>query len=108
MIQSARSGDAPARDRTERSLKRFSSKAWLTAARLVSYLVNQLRKDARHGVTCVGSGHREEMHLIAVVTRGIILILLRLLESGRFCVMREDRKCANNLMGLKGLPTKEF
>ncbi len=69
-------------------------KAWLTL-RDRFYSASHLRKDKPDGVTIIGAGHREQCAdscCQAMSTR-------RLFEFVRFCVMREDRKCANNLVG---------
>ena len=71
-------------------------KAWLTL-RDRFYSASHLRKDTRDRVTIFGSGHREQCADSFRQTRNEPT--RRLLEFVRFCVMREDRKCANNLVG---------
>ena len=61
------------------------------------YLASHLRKDSRDGVTIIGAAHREQCADSCRQTGNELT--RRLLEFVRFCVMPEDRKCANNLVG---------
>ena len=90
-----RSGYASARDRTERGQEVFL-KARLTL-RDRFYSASHLRKAARDGVTIIGAGHRDQCADGCRQTGNEPT--RRLLEFVRFYVMREDRKCANNLVG---------
>jgi hypothetical protein len=71
-------------------------KAWLTL-RDRFYLASHLRKYTWDGVTIIGSGRREQCADSCRRTGNEPTRCV--LEFVRFCVMREDRKCANNLVG---------
>ena len=71
-------------------------KAWLTL-RDRFYSGEPPRKDPRDGVTIIGTGNREQCADGCRQTGNDPT--RRLLEFVRFYVMREDRKCVNNLVG---------
>ena len=79
-----------------RSVKRLFLKAWLTL-RDPFHSASHLRKDPREGVTIIGAGYRERRSDSCRQTGKEPT--RRLLEFVRFCVMREDRKRANNQVG---------